>query len=221
MRSSAQLFVIAIGRDVIDYTLTTKYTKEDLISLQYGENGKYLAYLEEAATVKILNMDNDTDTRLINHDSVIDWLQLSNTIKMVIYRDVQQNVYLYDVIVLNKIEIMNCVRYVKWLPNDIFVCQNEAILAVWLDINTPEYLQMDNINDMVIDVVKNGTGGGVQVVIDHNNGGQSNLEFDNQIVEFRLAIKENDIKKLAKLVQTYPGNKPPINYFNVCFQLTN
>ena len=72
------------------------------------------------------------NTQQVTHDSKIDWVELNETGRKLLFRDKRSRLNLVDVENLNKTSILNYCTFVQWVPgSDVVVAQSRENMAVW------------------------------------------------------------------------------------------
>jgi len=79
----------------------------------------------------------------VNHDSRIDWLELNETGRTLLFQDKKLKLHLLDVDTQVRTTIVNYFTYVQWVPlSDGVVAQNRGNLCVRYNIDSPERVTM-------------------------------------------------------------------------------
>ena len=89
----------------------------------------------------------------IIHDSKIDWLELNETGRKLLFRDKRSRLNLVDVDSLTKTSIMNYCTFVQWVPgSDVVVAQSRDNMGIWYNIDAPEKVTLLAIKGDVVDI---------------------------------------------------------------------
>ncbi|VDN19237.1 unnamed protein product [Cylicostephanus goldi] len=76
------------------------------------------------------NLLNDETEVVINHTTVIDWLELSESATKLLFRDKRSRLTLLDG--TRQATLLNFCTYVQWVPaSDVVVAQSGNTLHVW------------------------------------------------------------------------------------------
>lgn len=136
----------------------------------------------------------------ISHESKIDWLELNETAHKLLFRDRKQRLakhleefkralailffrlLLVDVGTSEKHCIFSGVSFVQWVvESDVAVAQAGNTLAVWYNIDVPEYPTIINVQGEVVDIVRK-NGKTEAITVDGHNS--NSVELDEGLVEF-------------------------------------
>ncbi len=79
----------------------------------------------------------------VTHDSKIDWLELNETGRKLLFRDKRSRLNLVDVETLSKTSVLNYCTFVSWVTgSDVVVAQTRDSMAVWYNIDAPERVSL-------------------------------------------------------------------------------
>lgn len=93
--NAGELSLVEYGDNEVLCSVRTEFANPHLISVRLNErnsqtNNKKLAYLLDLKTVCIMDLISGIIISQINHESKIDWLELSETGHKLLFRDVKQ-----------------------------------------------------------------------------------------------------------------------------------
>ena len=93
--NAGELSLIEYGENVVLASVRTEFANPHLISVRLNErnqstDNKKLAYLLDLKTVCVMDLVKATTVAQINHESKIDWLELSETGHKLLLRDIKQ-----------------------------------------------------------------------------------------------------------------------------------
>ncbi|KAI4469980.1 hypothetical protein MML48_1g10818 [Holotrichia oblita] len=203
--NAGELSLVEYGDNEVLCSVRTEFANPHLISVRLNErnsqtNNKKLAYLLDLKTVCIMDLISGIIISQINHESKIDWLELSETGHKLLFRDVKQRLMLVDVNTSEKKCIFSSVSFIQWVESsDVAVAQSGTTLAVWYNIDLPEHPTIMTVKGDVVDIIRNN--GRTQVVaVDSNN--TMNFELDEGLVEFGTAIHDNDYSRAVLFLET-------------------
>ncbi len=127
----------------------------------------------------------------IQHDLKIDWLELNETAKYLLFRDKKMKLHLYNVETRERNCILNYCTYVQWVPDsDVVIAQNRNNLCIWYNIEAYEKVTMVSIKGDIQEVKKENTK--TSVVI--NEGVNIvNYELDSGLIEFGTAMDDGNL----------------------------
>lgn len=126
----------------------------------------------DAKTICIVDLLNQVIIGQVNHETKIDWIELSETAHKLLFRDkklrylVRQlkraalnclpplfRLVLIDIYTGKKQTLLSNISFVQWVPqSDVVVAQNNNNLAVWYNIDLPEHVTLIAIRGDVIEV---------------------------------------------------------------------
>lgn len=104
-------------------------------------------------TICVLDLLHQITIAQIQHDSKIDWLELSETAHQLLFRDKKMRLILVDVATGRKQTLLAKVSFVQWVTqSDVAVAQSGDQLAVWYNIDMPELVTLMPVRGEVIEV---------------------------------------------------------------------
>lgn len=107
------------------------------------EDNKKLGYLTDIKTIAIVDLVGGYNLDTINHDSKIDWLELNETGRKLLFRNKKLTLHLYDIESNLKSTMQSFCPYVQWEPgSDAVVAQNRGNLCVWYSIDSLDRVTM-------------------------------------------------------------------------------
>ncbi|KAJ8965104.1 hypothetical protein NQ317_005365, partial [Molorchus minor] len=207
--NAGELTLIEYGDNDVLCSVRTEFANPHLISVRLNERNqpsenKKLAYLLDLKTICVVDLINGFVMMQVNHDSKIDWLELSETGHKLLFRDKKQRLVLADTATHAKETIFTGVSFVQWVESsDVAVAQAGNHLAIWYNIDLPENPTIMMIKGDVIDVVRN-NGKTEAVCVEGNN--TFNLELDEGLVEFGTAINDKDYARAILFLETMDGS---------------
>ncbi|KAJ8934987.1 hypothetical protein NQ314_013074 [Rhamnusium bicolor] len=187
--NAGELTLIEYGNNDVLCSVRTEFANPHLISVRLNERNqptenKKLAYLLDLKTICIVDLLSGFMMGQINHDSKIDWLELSETGHKLLFRDKKQRLVLVDATTHSKQTIFTSVSFAQWVESsDVAVAQSGNNLAIWYNIDLPENPTIMTVKGDVTDIVRN-NGKTEAICVDGNN--TFNLELDEGLVEFGL-----------------------------------
>ena len=136
----------------------------------------------------------------IQHDLKIDWLELNETAKYLLFRDKKMKLHLYNVETRERNCILNYCTYVQWVPDsDVVVAQNRQNLCIWYNIEAYEKATMVPIKGDLQEVKKESSR--TNVVI--NEGvNMVNYELDSGLIEFGTAMEDGDLVRAVDYLES-------------------
>jgi intraflagellar transport protein 172 len=205
--NAGELTLIEYGLSDILGSVRTENMNPHQISVRINErkqlgveDNKKLAYLVDLKTVAIMDLMFGTTIAYLNHDVKIDWLELNETGRKLLFRDKQLRLHLFDIPTENKATILNYCTYVQWVPlSDVVVAQSRGQLCVWYNIDAPDQVTMFPMKGDIVDIER--TEGRTEVVVNEGVGTVS-YTLDEGLIEFRTAIEDGDYQRAVVFLET-------------------
>lgn len=195
-----ELSLIEYGNNVILGSVRTEFINPHLISVRINErcnkhesDNKKLAYLIDLKTIAVLDLTTNQLLTQITHESKIDWLELSETGRKLLFRDRRQRLNLVDIEKDEKKTMLNYCSFVQWVPgSDVVVAQNRGSLCVWYNIESPDKITIMPIKGEVVEIQRSDNKTDVIV-----SDGSSTIVYglDEGLIEFGSAIDNKDFKR--------------------------
>ncbi|XP_062507829.1 intraflagellar transport protein 172 homolog isoform X2 [Corticium candelabrum] len=205
--NAGELSIIEYGLSDILGSVRTENMNPHQISIRINErkqrdseDNKKLAYLIDLKTAAIVDLMFGTTIGIVNHDVKIDWLELNETGRKLLFRDKQLKLHLYDIATELKTTILNYCTYVQWVPlSDVVVAQSRGQLCIWYNIDAPDQVTMFPMKGDILDIER--TNGRTDVMV--NEGvGTVNYTLDEGLIEFRTAIEDGDYLRAVTFLDT-------------------
>ncbi|KAG7280373.1 hypothetical protein CRUP_022201, partial [Coryphaenoides rupestris] len=156
--------------------------------------------LGDLLTNKLMDLAGGYNLGTINHDSRIDWLELNETGRKLLYRDKKLRLHLYNIENSMKTTLLTFCSYVQWVPgSDVVVAQNRANLCVWYSIDSPESTTMFPLRGDVVDLVR--ADGRTDVMVSEGIG-TSSYTLDEGLIEFGTAVDDGDYDRATAFLET-------------------
>lgn len=161
---------------------------------------KKLAYLLDLKTICIIDLVTGITFSQIQHDSKIDWLELSETAHKLLFRDKKQRLFLVDTVTNDKTCLFSNVSFVQWVTgSDVAVAQSSNSLVVWYNIELPDHPTIIPVRGEVVDIVR---GNGKTEAISQDGPANLTYDLDEGLVEFGTAIHDNDYGRAVLFLET-------------------
>lgn len=144
-------------------SVRTEFMNPHLISVRLNERkqlgveqNKKMAYLIDLKTIAILDLVNGITRAQVSHDTKVDWLELNETGRKLVFRDKKLRLHLFDVESETRNTILNYCSYVQWVPgSDVIVAQSRDSLCIWYNIDAPERVTMFPLKGDIADIERN------------------------------------------------------------------
>ncbi|KHJ87890.1 hypothetical protein OESDEN_12325 [Oesophagostomum dentatum] len=141
--NAGEITVVEYGLDGPLGWVRTELTSPHLISVSIAKGSpgsqplKKIAYLTDPTSVAIKNLVTDETEAVVNHTTVIDWLELSESATKLLFRDKRSRLTLLDG--SRQTSLLNFCTYVQWVPgSDVVVAQSGNTLHVWYNPSIPD-----------------------------------------------------------------------------------
>ncbi|KAJ8009128.1 hypothetical protein DPEC_G00085660 [Dallia pectoralis] len=205
--NAGELTLVEYGSNDILGSVRTEFMNPHLISVRLNErkqrgveDNKKLAYLIDIKTIAIVDVAAGYNLGTINHDSKIDWLELNETGRKLLFRDKKLRLHLYDIESSVKATVLSFCSYVQWVPaSDVVVAQNRGNLCVWYNIDSPERVTMFPLRGDIMDLER--SNGKTEVIVTEGVNTVS-YTLDEGLIEFGTAIDDEDFFRATAFLET-------------------
>ncbi|XP_033644927.1 intraflagellar transport protein 172 homolog [Asterias rubens] len=205
--NAGELSLVEYGSNEILGCVRTEFMNPHLISVRLNErkqlgieDNKKMAYLVDLKTIAVTDLIMGFNVATLTHDSKIDWLELNETGRKLLFRDKRLRLHLFDIDSQTKTTILNYSSYIQWVPqSDVVVAQNRGSLCVWYNIDHPERCTMFNIKGDIVDLER--ANGKTDVIV---NEGVATISYtlDEGLIEFGTAIDDGDFTRAVAFLET-------------------
>ena len=205
--NAGELSLVEYGKNEILGSVRTEFMNPHLISVRINERKtknvdetKRLAYLLDLKTIALEDLVFGYSLGQVTHDSKIDWVELNETGKKILFRDKRSRLNLMDVDSMQKTSILNYCTFVQWVPNSDVVCaQSRDNMCIWYNIDAPERVTMMPIKGDIVDVVRED--GKTEVIVQEGTH-QFSYELDEGLIEFGTAIDDGDFNRAITFLES-------------------
>ena len=202
--NSGELTVVEFGKSQPLASLSTQYANSFLLSLRFnvkiGSRGssKILAYLVDAKTIRIVDLDTLITLGSVQIPNKIDWLELNVSGSMLLFRDSKRLLYVYNVANQSLNSLLSACSYAQWAPDaNVIVAQSKRQLYVWYSPSSPDEVKSFDIEGEVVDIKRKGT---KTAVVINSNGKNSNFPLDGAFIAFSAKMETNNLNEAAKIL---------------------
>ena len=110
------------------------------------QSNKAVAYLLDKQTISVKDLTSQSST-LINHECVVDFLELNDGCNLLIFRDISQSLYIYDVESQSRRTLLSgSCSYVQWVPDsDVIVAQCDISMRVWYNPSVSDEVRLKDL----------------------------------------------------------------------------
>ncbi|KAH8365613.1 hypothetical protein KR093_002735 [Drosophila rubida] len=205
-----ELSLVEYGDNRILGSVRTEFVNPHVISVRLNERGnarenKKLAFLLDAKTICVVDLVSQQVTGQINHETKIDWLELSETAHKLLFRDKKLRLILVDNYNGKKQTLLSNISFVQWVPqSDVVVAQSNTNLAIWYNIDLPEHVTLQTMRGEAIEVLREN---GHTVVRSQDGPSEHSYQLDEGLVEFGTAVNDNDFGRAVHFLESL-GDKP-------------
>ncbi|XP_028253563.1 intraflagellar transport protein 172 homolog [Parambassis ranga] len=205
--NAGELSLVEYSNNEILGSVRTEFMNPHLISVRLNErkqrgveDNKKLAYLIDMKTIAIVDLARGYNLGTISHDSKIDWLELNETGRKLLFRDKKLRLHLYDIESAAKTTVLCFCSYVQWVPgSDVVVAQNRGNLCIWYSIDSPETVTMFPIKGDIVDIER---GDGRTDVIVTEGVNNVSYTLDEGPIEFGTAVDDGDYNRATEFLET-------------------
>lgn len=143
----------------------------------------------------------------ISHESKIDWLEMNETGRKLLFRDQKLRLYIVDIATSIKTMLLGSCLFVEWVAGtDVIVAQSPSLLHVWYHADSSDKVQTSDIRGEVLEVVKDPSGRTVVRIQDGNL--TTEVALDDQLIEFGTAIEDGDLIRALSYLERLDGQSP-------------
>jgi intraflagellar transport protein 172 len=204
--NAGELSLVEYGVNEVLGSVRTEHMSPHLISVRINERKhsreavcKKLAYLVDLRTICIMDLSVGTVLATVPHDSIINWLELNETGRKLLFRDRRLRLHLYDVETQSHTSLLSYCSYVQWVPqSDVVVAQNKTSLCVWYNINIPDKTTMFPLKGEVTSLERRG--GRTEVMV---KSGVDTVTYtlDEGLIEFGTAVDDRDYLRALSFLE--------------------
>ncbi|XP_026856898.2 intraflagellar transport protein 172 homolog isoform X1 [Electrophorus electricus] len=205
--NAGELTLVEYGNNEILGSVRTEFMNPHLTSVRLNdrrqkgvEENKKLAYLIDIKTIAILDLAGGYNLGTVSHDLKIDWLELNETGRKLLFRDKKLKLNLFDIESGVKTTVLSFCSYVQWVPgSDVVVAQNRGNLCVWYNIDSPERVTMFPLKGDIVDLER--ANGKTEVIVTEGVNTVS-YTLDEGLIEFGTAIDDGDYYRATAFLET-------------------
>ncbi|XP_059212612.1 intraflagellar transport protein 172 homolog [Centropristis striata] len=205
--NAGELSLVEYSNNEILGSVRTEFMNPHLISVRLNErkqrgveDNKKLAYLIDIKTICIVDLAGGYNLGTISQNSKIDWLELNETGRKLLFRDKKLRLHLYDIESGVKTTVLSFCSYVQWVPgSDVVVAQNRGNLCIWYSIDSPESVTMFPIKGDIVDLER--VDGKTDVIVTEGVNPVT-YTLDEGLIEFGTAIDDGDYDRATAFLET-------------------
>lgn len=210
--NAGELSIIEYGSNEVLGTVRTEFMNPHLVSIRLDERtpkknrtdennqNRKMAYLTDAKTVSLLDLTTGQNIGTIHHSAKLEWLELNETARKLVFRDKRLSLHLYDLESDSKTTLLNYCSFVQWVPqSDVLVGQNRGNLCVWYNIDAPEKVSMIPIKGDVLGMERQD--GKTDVVVQEGVNTMT-YTLDEGLIEFGTAVDDGDFGRAITYLES-------------------
>ncbi|GMT33310.1 hypothetical protein PFISCL1PPCAC_24607, partial [Pristionchus fissidentatus] len=208
-----EITIVEYGTDGAIGWIRTELTSPHLISIRLAERGvlgedpsKKIAYLLDPSTIAIMDLKSGVQEHTIPHGNSIDWLELNETGRKLLFRDKRQRVHLVDLSGsdLKQSNLLSFCTYCQWVPtSDVIVAQSADMLHVWYNSDHPDQITTVSIKGEVEAVLRDADR--TEVIVQESTAKVA-YELDNTQIEFGTALENLDFERAVAFLEKTRGD---------------
>lgn len=176
-----------------------KYNKtnyfDEFLSVRINERNsgaKIFSYLLDLKTISVIDLKSGIQLCTWSHEERIDWLELNETGKRLLFRDRLLRLSLLDILTQESYVLLNLCGFVQWVPgSDVIAAQSREKLYVWYDFNKP--VIHDVVGGSRTEAISIEREGGLSRVV--FNGNVGDIILDEVLLEFDTALEDGDLER--------------------------
>ena len=195
-----ELHVVELGQNEYLCSVRTDFVNSNLMSVRVNQRKsgiKFLAYLLDLRTACILDLTTNVQQCVWNHEEKLQWIELNETGKKMLFRDKLQRLYLLDIVSQESQMILNVCSFVEWVPgSDVIVAQSNEKMYVWYDLLKPVTHEIPGRIEASGIERKNGS---TRVIFSNN---KYDLTLDEALLEFDTALEDGDLERAVSFLES-------------------
>ena len=164
-----------------------------------GVDNKKLAYMLDAATVRVIDLASGAPLATVAHDGKVDWVELNGRCNLLLYRDKRLKLHLYDIVKQSRSTLLSSCTYVQWVPSsDVVVAQSRNNLCVWYNIYAPDKVTSYEIKGDIEDIER--AEGKTEVIVDEGMNTASYV-LDEGMIAFGTAVEDRHYESAMAILE--------------------
>ncbi|XP_043479504.1 intraflagellar transport protein 172 homolog [Leptopilina heterotoma] len=208
---NGELSVIEYGKNEILGSVRTEAVNPRVVSVRVNERkvlgmplNNRLAYLLDSKTIRVVDLSMGTTLNIINHDTRVDWLELSETGHRILSRDKRGRLWLCNDQGGRDL-LLTGTGFASWVPeSDVVVAQSGQTLAIWYNVDAPEAATLLSIRGEATEIIREN--GQTQVQVEEL-GIKTSYLLDEGLIEFGTALHDNDFGRVVLFLEEF-GDRP-------------
>ena len=134
------------------------------------------------------------------HEDRIDWIELNETGKLLLFRDRSLKLHLLDVMTQEYQVLLTLVGFVQWVPNsDVIVAQSRDILYVWYDHSKPVIYEIESGRIEATGIEREN---GITKVTFSGSAKSHEIILDEAFLEFDTALHDGDLERATSFLES-------------------
>ncbi|KAI1289152.1 Intraflagellar transport protein -like protein [Halotydeus destructor] len=197
-----ELHLIELGSNHMLSSVRTDFVNPHLMSVRVNERksrAKVLAYLLDIRTICVTDLMSSIQLVNWSHDQQIDWIELNETGRMLLFRDKLLRLYILNILTQESNVLLNVCGFVQWVPNsDVIVAQARDKLYIWYDLQQPIIHEVPGGSRT--EAVSIEREGGLTRV--RFSGSNSDVILDEVLLEFDTALQDGDLERAMSFLES-------------------
>ena len=191
-----ELYLIELGVNDFLASVRTDFVNPHLMSVRINERKsgvKVLAYLLDQRSICIMDLVANIQLCVWSHESRVDWIELNETGKKLLFRDKSMRLHLLDVMSQESQVLLNVCGFVQWVPNsDVIVAQSGEKLFVWYDLQKPVIHEIPGGSRIEATGIEREAG---VTRVTFSSGPKNDVILDEAFLEFDTALNDGDLER--------------------------
>lgn len=196
-----ELYVIELGQNDFLCSVRTDFVNPHLMSVRINERKsgvKVIAYLFDLKTVCVLDLVTNFQMCVWNHGKRIDWIELNETGKKMLFRDRSQRLHIIDILTQESQVILNFCGFVQWVPgSDVIVAQSQEKVYIWYDLAKPVVQEIAGGTKVEVTGIERANG--ITKIVFSN---KTELQLDESLIEFDTALQDGDLDRAVSFLES-------------------
>ena len=135
----------------------------------------------------------------VSHESKIDWLEMNETGRKLLFRDQRLRLYIVDIETSIKNLLLSSCTFAEWVAgSDVIVAQSQSLLHIWYHAESLDKVQTLEIRGEVLEVIKDA---GKTTVRVQDGTIVTEIPLDDELIEFGTAIEDNDLVRALSYLE--------------------
>lgn len=154
---------------------------------------KVLAYLLDLKTISVTDLMSSVQLCVWSHEDRVDWIELNETGKKLLYRDKSLRLYMLDILTQESTVMLNVCGFVEWVPaSDVIVAQSRDRLYIWYDFAKPIIHEISGGSRSEATGIERANG---VTKVTFSGSANNDIVLDEVLLEFDTALQDGDLER--------------------------